>query len=108
MKTPDKYKKWLMKIKKSIDYSDTDEQAFEIEVANYLMMYNLYQLIKDGGGGYRDCLMYNTLLSKHLKFLDTFGLNGSAKLKNKYLKKKVDDVGVVTDPKDQLDRFLLN
>ena len=106
MKTPEKYSKWLKKIKKSIDYSDTDEQAFEIEIANYLMMYNIYEKIKDGGGGYRDCLLYNTLIGKHLKFLDNFGLNGTSKLKNKYLKKKVEDVGVTPDNKDQLDKFL--
>jgi len=108
MKTPEQYSKWLKKIKKEIDYASTDEQAFEIEIANYLMMYNIYQSIKDGGGGYRDCLMYNTLLSKHLKFLSSYGLTGDAKLKNKILKKRIDDTDAQPEKKDMLDNFLLD
>ena len=106
MKTPEQYNKWLKKIKKEIDYTITDEQSFDIEQANYFMMYNIYQSIKNGGGGYRDCLLYNTLLNKHLKFLNSYGLTGETKLKNKYLKKKVDSTCTPIEKKDALDNFL--
>ena len=109
MKTPEQYTKWLKKIKKEIEYTITDEASFELEISNYQLMFNVYnKMMQDIDNSLEYATMYNQLLSKHMKFLENYGLNGNAKLRNKYWKKKVDSLEVIPDTKDKLDNFLLD
>ena len=112
MKTPKQYASWLKKIKKEIDYSITDEQSFEVEMLNYELLYKIYQKMNaDIDNSIEYATMLNQLTSKHYKFLDNFGLNGNAKLRNKYLKKKVEKLDqdkIAIEQKDELDNFLLS
>jgi len=110
MKEPDKYEKWLKKIKKEIEYTILDEQSFELEIANYQLMYQVYsKMMSDVNNSLMYATMYNQLVSKHLKFLELYGLSQNAKLRNKYWKKKVDKLDSETpvETKDDLDKFLL-
>lgn len=107
MKHPDAYKKWLTKIKKKIDYDITDEESFELELSNYKLLFEVYKIMSNDIEISLDyATLYNQLLGKHMKFLENYGLNGNAKLKNKYLKKKVESAESVVEEKDVLDNFL--
>lgn len=106
MKTPNKYNKWLESIKLEIDYNITDEASFEIEKANYKLLYDVYKkMSKDVDYALDYATMYNQLLGKHMKFLENYGLNGNAKLKNQYLKNKVKCADSNAEEKDELDIF---
>lgn len=107
MKSPNKYNKWLEEIKDPIGYDITDEESFESERTNYKMLYAIYnKIIKNIDSSLDYATMYNQLLGKHMKFLENYGLNGSAKLKNQYLKNKVKGVEGSGEEKDALDNFL--
>lgn len=107
MKSPNKYNKWLEKIKDTIGYDITDEESFESEKANYKILYQVYRnMTKNISSALDYATMYNQLLGKHMKFLENYGLNGSAKLKNQYLKNKVKGVEPNGEEKDALDNFM--
>jgi len=107
MKSPKQYNKWLDDIKEKIDFDVTDEASFEIEKSNYTMLYKVYKkMVKDIDGALDYATMYNQLLGKHMKFLENYGLNGNAKLKNQYLKKKVESTEGGNEEKDALEKFM--
>lgn len=107
MKSPKQYCEWLDRIKEEIDYDVTDEASFEIEKSNYKILHSVYKKMTDNvDDALSYATMYNQLLGKHMKFLENYGLNGSAKLRNQYLKKKVESVEGTIEEKDALDIFI--
>ena len=114
MKTPERYAEWLEKIKKEVDYCATDEQAFEAELSNYELLYGIHQkMIEDITNCLMYATMYNQLNNTHRKFLSNYGLNGEAKLRNIYLKKKNEKIDAEMKQEkpvelDKLDNFLLD
>jgi hypothetical protein len=111
MKTPEQYERWLKKVRKEkeIEYTLTDESAFEMENNNYNLLYHLYKKMNDN---IEDNLLpnisaYNQLMRLHNKFLEAYGFGGYDKLKNKYMKRKIKSFEKEkTDDSDALDNFL--
>jgi hypothetical protein len=113
MKTPQAYKRWLKKVQeeKEIEYTLTDESAFEMELNNYNLLYHLYKKMTEDKENIENNLMmyitsYNQLMRLHNKFLEIYGLGGYDKLKKQYMKKKIDVTEKEKTSDDILDKFL--